>query len=159
MVDDTTPGTSPDPTSRPLTRIGRFVIPAVVAAVTTATTVAALDQRPDETAARETRIEGVTAIEFTTFTEAEVTAAIADACVLAGCDTIALHPMITAYAGQMDAEQLRAARWAQMRLLARGQRSYDAAAPGSNAADLAFLELASAARIAHHYTQQLASRR
>lgn len=149
-----------DSTSKPstvATLIGRFAIPVVVAAGTTATTVAALGHMPGapvKTTAVEP-VKSVSLVKFTAFSEDEVTYAIRDVCVLTGCDEADLHPMIKAYADAMTPEELDAARWAQVRLLAHGMRSLEAAAPGSNAADLAHLELTAAARIAHFYTEKL----
>lgn len=140
--------------------MARFAIPCVVAIGTTATTVVALGQISGTSlVAAESPRDSIRAVEFTAFSDRDVTHVIKDACIMTGCDEETLHPMIKAYVKGMTPEQLDAARWAQLRLLAHGMRSLEAAVPGSNAADLAHMELTAAAQIAHFYTQTLKASR
>lgn len=146
--------------ARKLKLMARFAIPCLVAIGTTATTVVALGQMsgPSLIAADSPR-DSIRAVELTAFSDKDVTEIIKDACIMTGCDQERLHPMIKAYVKGMTLEQLDAARWAQLRLLAHGMQSLEAAVPGSNAADLAHMELTAAARIAHFYTQTLKTSR
>lgn len=149
-------------TSEPRLRrwLVRYVIPAIVASGTTVTTVVALGQvspiTPDDRLASGNVIDK---IEFTSFGERAIAQTIEDACVRTDCDGTGLHPMIKAYADQMDEDQLDAARWAQVRLVLQGIRALDAAALGSDAAALAHLELTAAARIAKFYTSKIHTQR
>ena len=140
--------------------IARFAIPAIVAVGTTVTTVVALGQMPASTLTTENAaVEAVAGIEFTSFSEGDVTRTIEEACTMTGCDEASLHPMIKTYASQMDVEQLDAARWAQVRLLTHGMQTMKSANPGSEAAAKAQMELTAAARIAHYYTKQMQAKR
>ncbi len=79
------------------------------------------------------------------------------ACEVVGCNIDDLHPQILAYADTMDADQLEAGRWAQMRLIVQHLELIEGAPKDSVRAMAAHLELAAAARIARLYTARLYS--
>lgn len=98
-----------------------------------------------------------TDVALVAFTDVAVKSTIAKACRITRCRIEDLHPQIQDYADAMTREQLEAGRWAQMRLISKAIRRVEGTPPGSDARELASLELTAAARIAHLYDTRLKS--
>lgn len=114
--------------------------------------------RPSEAAYDPIPEHSIEGVEFLAFDAGALRAALDAACAANGCVAGDLHPMITASAAAMDADELNDALAAQGRILLESQRTALAAAPESEAQRVALLEVTAAARIADLYRAELSRR-
>ncbi|CUH08251.1 hypothetical protein JSE7799_00050 [Jannaschia seosinensis] len=97
----------------------------------------------------------VEAVEFVAMTSANLGISLRKSCNATGCDAGTLHPMITASAAAMSAEELRAGIEGQLLILEESAAMQDAAAPASDAYRTAVAHAEAAARIADLYRAEL----
>ena len=102
--------------------------------------------------------ETIAAIEFVATKSSALRDSLVRSCTATGCKAGTLHPMITASAAAMDAEELREALAGQLRIVEESATLRDAFRPGTEAHRLATADWEAARRIAELYQAELGLR-